>query len=107
MLLLVVHSQNDAPCCLPIDAVCKEVFHGLVHMCAKRGDFIQRRSRKRTAQVLLRHGRAKRVVITVEEPAKLFAKGLITRIKGPQHKRLKKPSGMRLMPFRWASVRAR
>ena len=63
-------------------------------------------TRKRSAQVLLWRRLSNRVVVAIEQPTKLFAKGLVIRKKRTQHKRLEKPGCMRLMPLHRTSLRA-
>src|ERR1700735_4045560 len=104
LLLLVVQAQNDPSRSVVMKATCEELFHRFVHMCTKGEHLIERRTRKRSAQLLLRSLLAERVVITVEQPAKLFAKALVIRKKG-QHKRLEKPGCMRLVPLHRTSLR--
>src|SRR5579871_7030806 len=105
MLLLVMQAQNNAPRGFVIHVDPKEFFHRAVHMLAERDHLIQRRTRKGGAQALLRRRFSNRVVVAVEEPAKLFAERLVTGKKRPQHERFKKPGGMRLMPLHWARFR--
>src|SRR5580704_7108941 len=102
----MVKAQNDASRRLFMDLAREELFHRLVYMHAKRDDLIKRRTRKRSAQLLLRRRLSNRVVIAIEQPAKLLAQGLVIRKKRTQHKRLEKPGCMRLMPLHGTGLRA-
>src|SRR5271165_6930539 len=75
-------------------------------MFPKGKDLQKRRARKRSTQLLFRNCPADRVVVTVEEPAKLFAKWLVIRKERTKHERLEKPGRMGLVPLHWTGIRA-
>ena len=56
VLLLVVQAQHDPSRCFLLNAACEELFHRFVHMFAKGEHLLERRTRKRSAQLLFRSG---------------------------------------------------
>src|SRR4051812_33788761 len=77
VLLLVVQPQNDPTCWLVIRRVREKPFHLSINVCSERHDLIQRRAGKGSTQLLFRNLIPERVVIAVEKPTKLFAKGFV------------------------------
>jgi hypothetical protein len=66
VLLLVIQAQHGASRCVVMNVTCEQLFHRFVHMRAKGEHLIERRTRKRSAQVRLRRRLANRVVVTIE-----------------------------------------
>src|SRR5689334_22739320 len=59
-----------------------------------KGEDLHERWARRSTQLLFRSCPSNRVVVAIEEPAILFAKGLVIRKERTQHERLEKPGRM-------------
>ena len=72
MLLFVAEAKNNSPRGLVIDWTRQESLHLLIDVLAILQDFFEGWSRETSAQFFFRNVLAKRVVVTVEEPAEIF-----------------------------------
>src|SRR5262245_41115660 len=99
VLLLVVEAHDDTPQRFLVSGTPEEFLHLCVDVRAKAQNLIERRAGKRSAQRLFRNLLTERVVITVEQPAELLAKGLVVREKRSQHESFEEPCRVGLVPF--------
>ena len=106
VLLFMLEPQRNAACSFILQRMLHPRDHGGVNVRAVGENRVERRSRERSAQLLLRHI-AERVVVAVEEPMKFGVEGLVSGGELTQNKGLEEPAGMGEVPFHRARLRTR
>ncbi len=105
VLLLVLEAKRDAAQRLIFRCFLQQARDTGIDVPAIAEDFVERRARKRRAQLFFRHF-AEALVIAVEEPAEVRMERRVIGDKLTENEGFKEPGRMGEMPFEWRCLSA-